>query len=138
VYRRGELPIDREGRYIIRLPIQQEVLPPENPDTLMSMSNIADILQDQHQWKRALDLHRKVLKGRQRALGFEHPDTSTSAVKVFTTLLKSGQQPSFAMNFLRSELAWLLDRDPATLGVDQRAIRELVAFALNQNKQKKP
>jgi hypothetical protein len=63
---------------------------------------------------------------RRRVLGAEHPDTSTSVWDLFRTLQDLGEQ-AVARSILERDLFWLLDRDPASLGAEQRRIREYVA-----------
>ena len=64
-----------------------------------------------------------------RVLGPEHPDTSNSAWCLFWTL-EDLRDHEAALTVLKRDLVWLLDRDPASLGADQRKIREMVAEAV--------
>jgi hypothetical protein len=52
--------------------------------------------------------------------------TTISAWNLFRTLHDLGEREA-ARAVLERDLRWLLDRDPATLGADQRKIREYVA-----------
>jgi hypothetical protein len=68
---------------------------------------------------------------RRRVLGREHPDTSTSAWKPFRTLQDSGEFAA-ALAVLKRDLLWLLNRDAAILGADQRTVRQYVAQAIKK------
>ncbi|HMD97480.1 MAG TPA: hypothetical protein VKM93_09165 [Terriglobia bacterium] len=59
-------------------------------------------------------------------LGPEHPSTSISAWNLFRSLQELGERDA-ARAILERDLLWLLGRDPATLGADQRKIRKWVA-----------
>jgi hypothetical protein len=60
------------------LDVRRELLGPEHPDTLNSMSNLATTLAALGDAAGAVRLHRQVLDVRRRVLGAEHPDTLTS------------------------------------------------------------
>ncbi len=66
----------------------------------------------------------QVLEIRSRILGDEHPDTSVSAWNLFFTLIEMDDPKTKAV--LEDDLFWLVDRDPATLGVCQQKIREMI------------
>lgn len=108
------------------LAIRRRVLGPEHPDTLMSMNNLALTLWAQGDLAGARKLQEETLAIRRRLLGPGHMDTSKSAWNLFATLRGLGDSEA-AVTLLRGDLLWLLDRDPATLGADQRQIREYVA-----------
>ena len=55
--------------------IRQRVLGPEHPDTLASMNNLANVLDDEGHYAEAETLYRETLDIRRRVLGPEHPDT---------------------------------------------------------------
>ncbi|MCL6507352.1 MAG: tetratricopeptide repeat protein, partial [Bryobacteraceae bacterium] len=74
-------------------------------------------------------LKEQVLEARRRLLGAEHPDTTIAAWNYWLTLRAAGEQEAAARVFEEC-LRWLVERDPATLGVDQRKIRVMVADAL--------
>jgi hypothetical protein len=80
-------------------------------------------LQAQGDLAGARGLNEQVLDLRRRLLGEEHPDTSMSVFNLFATLLQA-DEPKSARSLFAQHLAWLLERDPATLGADQRRIRE--------------
>ncbi len=67
-----------------------------------------------------------------RVLGPEHSNTSNSAWNLFLTLHDLGEEQA-ARAVLEHDLLWLLDRDPATLGADQRKIREYVAQVVKES-----
>jgi hypothetical protein len=71
-------------------------------------------------------LHEQALGGRRRVQGAEHPNTSISAWNLFRTLQDLGERDA-ARAVLERDLLWLLGRDPATLGADQRKIRDMLA-----------
>jgi hypothetical protein len=54
------------------------VLGDDHPDTLRSMSNIAETRRALGDLDGARQLHEQVLAGRQRMLGDDHPDTQRS------------------------------------------------------------
>jgi hypothetical protein len=54
------------------------VLGLEHPDTLISMSNLAAVLDEQGKHEEAETILRQTLVQRERVLGLEHPDTSKS------------------------------------------------------------
>ena len=54
------------------------MLGPEHPYTLMSMSNLARVLDNQGRYEEADAMHRETLAQRKKVLGPEHPSTLTS------------------------------------------------------------
>ncbi len=108
------------------LALRRRVLGPEHPDTLSSMNNLAITLQDQGDLAGVRKLQEETLLLIGRVLGPEHPHTSISAWNLFLTLYSLGEAAA-ARGVLNRNLLWLLDRDPATLGANQRNIREHVA-----------
>ena len=101
------------------LDISRRVLGAEHPDTLTSMNNLAATLRAQGDLAGARGLQEQVLDLSRRVLGAEHPHTSVSAFNLFGTLLQANE-PESARSLFAQHLAWLLERDPATLGADQR------------------
>jgi Tetratricopeptide repeat len=87
---------------------------------------LAETLRAQGDTAGARRLQEEVLEIRRRTLGPEHPDTSISAWNLFRTLHDLGEREA-ARAVLERDLLWLLDRDSATLGADQRKIREMGA-----------
>ena len=87
------------------------------------MNNLAAMLQAQGDLAGARGLHQQVLDLSRRVLGEEHPDTTISAFNLLVTLVKVGE-PESARSVFTQHLAWLPERDPATLGPHQRQIRE--------------
>src|SRR5271157_2796680 len=108
------------------LGIRRRVLGPEHPDTLTSMNNLSVTLDAMGELAAEWKLQEEVLDIRRRVLGPKHPKTSTSAWNLFRTLHDLNERAA-ARAVLESDLLWLLDRDPTTLGADQRKIREYVA-----------
>jgi tetratricopeptide (TPR) repeat protein len=111
------------------LEISRRVLVSEHPDTLRSLNNLATTLQAQGDLEKARKIQEGVLETRRRVLGSEHPDTSISAWNLFYTLHGMSDSDR-ARTVLETDLLWLLDRDPASLGADQRRIREQVKEAI--------
>ncbi|WP_291990648.1 FxSxx-COOH system tetratricopeptide repeat protein [Candidatus Accumulibacter sp. ACC007] len=107
------------------LVVRRRVLGEEHPDTLASMNNLAGTVLEQGDLSGARVLNEQALAVRQRVLGEEHPDTAISAWNLFGTLHQAGDTGA-ASAVLREHLQWLVDRDPAELGGDLRAIRGFV------------
>ena len=113
------------------LAISRRVLGAEHPDTLTSINNLANTLFAQGDLAGARKLQEETLTIRRRVLGPEHPHTSVSAWNLFRTLYDLGDREA-ARAVLDGDLRWLLDRDPATFGADQRKIREIVADVVKE------
>src|ERR1700722_368582 len=86
------------GRYEIALKLEedalnvrQELLGREHPDTLTSMSNLAEVLSDQGQYEQAEEMHRQALGLRETVLGHEHPSTLTSMNNLAGGLSRQGK-----------------------------------------------
>jgi uncharacterized protein (DUF2267 family) len=107
----------------------RRLLGPEHPDTLTAMVNLASTLWAQGELGAARALKEQVLEACRRLLGPEHPDTTIAAWNYWLTLRAAGEQEAAARVFEEC-LRWLVERDAATLGVDQRKIRVMVADAL--------
>jgi hypothetical protein len=108
------------------LDIHRRVLGPDDPDTVKSMDNLAGTLSAQGDLEGARNLYEAALTIWRRVLGPEHPSTSISAWNLFGTLRDLGNYEAEG-TVLKRDLLWLLDRDPTTLGADQRKVREYVA-----------
>src|SRR5215467_6183926 len=80
----------------------------------------------------AQTLYERELDFRSRVLGPEHPATSTSVWNVFRTLRDLGELAA-GLAVLKRDLLWLLDRAAASLGADQRTVRQYVAKAIKKN-----
>jgi hypothetical protein len=104
----------------------RRLLGEEHPATLTARNNLAQTLYAQGDLAGARLHEEQVLEARRRLLGEEHPDTSGAAWNLFRTLQDLGEREA-ARAVLERDLKWLLDRDPTTLGADQRKIREYVA-----------
>lgn len=108
------------------------VLGEEHPDTLVSMSNLATTLWSEGDYISALALENKALEITRRILGVEHPKTSVAAFNLFCTLWQNDARKE-ALNIFQSDLNWLLNRAPATLGAAQLYIRgKLAEFVKSQ------
>jgi hypothetical protein len=95
------------------------------------MNNLASTLHHQGDLTGARTLQEKVLEVFTRVLGEEHPDTSTSAWNLFSTLSQQNEQQA-ALALLQTRLLWLLERDPATLSAAHQQIRNLLTQILQQ------
>lgn len=115
------------------LEIRWRELGPQHPDTLTSRHNLAGTLQDQGNLNSARGNQEKVLELSRRERGAKHPHTSVAAWSLFFTLDKIGDIDAARM-ILKEHLLWLLDRDPASLGADQRQIREMVVQITKEGK----
>jgi tetratricopeptide (TPR) repeat protein len=104
------------------LDIGRKLLGPEHPETLTWMNNLAATLFAQDDLAGARRLLEETLAIRRRVQGPEHPDTSSAAWNLFRALHDLGELEA-ELAVLKSDLLWLLDRDPATLGADQRTVR---------------
>jgi hypothetical protein len=102
---------------------RRRMLGAEHPDTLISMHNLAESLRAQGDLPGARQLQEQVLDTQRHVLGAEHPHTSISAVSLLVTLVQDGE-PESARSVFTRHLAWLLERDPSTLGAAQRQIRD--------------
>ena len=107
------------------LETRRRVLGGEHPDTLMSMGNLASTLRAQDDLDGAWKIQEEVLEITRRILGSEHPGTSISAWNLLTTIVKIDDSDR-ARTILETDLLWLLDRDPESLGAYQRKIQEMI------------
>ena len=107
------------------LEIKRRVLGKGHPSTLTSISNLAATLHVQGDLAGSRELQEEVLEIRWCALGSEHPDTTLSAWNLFSTYTAMGDSVGGRI-VLETDLLWLLDRDPASLGADQQKIRERI------------
>jgi len=103
------------------LEIMGRTLGQEHPNTLTTMNNLAETLRSQGDLAGMRKIQERVLEITRRILGEEHPDTSGSAWNLLVTLLGLGDNAK-AIDILKTDLLWLLDRDPATLEANQQKI----------------
>jgi tetratricopeptide (TPR) repeat protein len=97
---------ERLGRYASAkashrnaLSLRKEVLGPEHPDTLTSMSNLAGVLMLQGKYKDAEAINRQALALREKVLGREYPDTLTNTSNLALVLGSQGMyEDAEAMN----------------------------------------
>jgi len=130
-----------QGEFAAARRLQEDVLAasrralgPEHPDALTSMINLAETLRAQGDLTEARKIQKEVLAVRRQVLGLEHPGTSVSAWNLFWTLQDLGER-DVARAILERDLLWLLRRDPASLGAEQRNIREMVASLVRTSRQ---
>jgi len=71
--------------------IRRQILGEEHPDTLSSMMNLGNALNDQGKAAEAEQMHRQVLEVRERVLGKEHPGTLASMVNLGNALHNQGK-----------------------------------------------
>jgi tetratricopeptide (TPR) repeat protein len=114
------------------LAILRRLYGPENHTTLTSMNNLARTIFRQGDLNSARKMQEETLEIRRRTQGLEHSDTSISAWNLFLTLQNLGHVKA-ARAVVQRDLRWLLDRDPSTLGADQRNLRERVANWVKAN-----
>jgi hypothetical protein len=105
------------------LEARNRVLGEKHPGTLTSVGNLALTLSAQGDLTRARKLEEEELEGRRRRLGKEHPTTTVTAWNLLRTLTESKQNDA-CRTVVRYYLAWPQERDPATLDVRQRRIRD--------------
>jgi hypothetical protein len=67
------------------------VLGPEHPNTLISISNLGSVLDNQGKYEEAEAMHRRDLLGLEKVLGPEHPDTLTSVSQLGSVLDDQGK-----------------------------------------------
>jgi tetratricopeptide (TPR) repeat protein len=70
---------------------RERVLGKEHSDTLISVSILASVLEDQGKYETAEEMNRRALEGREKALGKEHPDTLTSVSNLAEVLRHQGK-----------------------------------------------
>jgi hypothetical protein len=85
-------------------------------------------------YKSAETLLRRESDIRNRLLGDEHPDTSLSAWNLVYTLLQMGN-PAEAIDILKRDLLWLLQRESSDLEANQQKIREMIIQMIEQKDQ---
>ncbi|KAK5268335.1 hypothetical protein LTR40_014288, partial [Exophiala xenobiotica] len=67
-----------EPLYWETLQLREKILGKDHPDTLISMNNLARLLESQGKYNTAEPLYRETLQLREKVLGKEHPQTLTS------------------------------------------------------------
>jgi tetratricopeptide (TPR) repeat protein len=94
----------------------------EHSDTLKVRNNLALALNELGDLMGARKLYEEVLEIRERVLGVEHPETSTSAWNLLLTVRALNDSETAA--HLINKLRWLLDRDEDSVpSAVQRTIR---------------
>jgi tetratricopeptide (TPR) repeat protein len=86
------------------LDIQRRVFGPEHPWTLMSMSNLAAVLNEQKQPAEAMKLYQQTLDIQRRVAGPEHPDTLRTETNLVLALTSQHRYPE-AEKLARETLA---------------------------------
>ncbi len=109
------------------LAIRRRVLGPEHPDTLLSMSHLASNSLSQGDLANARKLGEEALTIQPKHSALLTLIPLAAAWNLFRTLQDLGENAA-AKDVLERDLRWLLDRDPATLGAEQRKDRENVAL----------
>jgi tetratricopeptide (TPR) repeat protein len=116
--------------------LRKEVLGPEHPDTLTSMSNLANVLRKQGKYEEAEAMNRQTLARREKVLGHEHPDTLMSVYSL-AHLLTHQQRYSESLPLYKRACAGY----EAVLGKDHpttRACHQHYADALASQEQSQP
>jgi tetratricopeptide (TPR) repeat protein len=80
-----------EASHRQELVLRKRVLRPEHPDTLTSISNLAQVLDRQGKYEEAEAMNRQTLAQREKVLGPEHPDTLTSINNLAQVLDRQGK-----------------------------------------------
>ena len=91
----GNLGLYTRAEALLRqgLDVRRQVLGPEDPNTLKSMSSVAEILLREARYPEAEKLARQALEAQRRLLGPEDPDTLTSMGDLANILLLEGRYP---------------------------------------------
>jgi tetratricopeptide (TPR) repeat protein len=76
-YQRGQF-WEAEPLWKNALAMCEQVLGPEDPDTLGYLNNLAELYRNQGKYEQAEPLYQRALETRERVLGPEHPDTLSS------------------------------------------------------------
>ncbi len=127
----GDLP----GRASCRkktLDIRRRVLGPEHPDTLTSMNNLAVTLYAQGDLGGGAQAARRDASHPPPGAGAGAPGYIQVRLESVSDTSRLGRARGGTGRAER-DLLWLLDRDPATLGADQRQIRENVAQVVKES-----
>jgi hypothetical protein len=111
------------------LETRQRLLSQEHPATLTAINNLAQTLAAQGDLG-ARELQEQALEASRRLLGNEHSLTSIAAWNLIQTAQGAGDTGAVG-NLVLDHLAWLLERDPATLSGDQRKIRQRLLEAMS-------
>jgi tetratricopeptide (TPR) repeat protein len=108
------------------LAIQRRILGPDHPDTLGTMNNLARSLWSLGDLAGARELYAETLEIKRHVLGVEHPDTAGTACGLYEVLKQMGEHKT-SRKVLKSNLRWLVDRNPETLPAFLRNARIWVA-----------
>jgi tetratricopeptide (TPR) repeat protein len=76
-----------------------------HPLTLMSVSNIAGMLQDKGEYEKAEEINWRALEGFEKVPGLEYPDTVTIIDSLASVLLKQGKY-ELAIQMYRRAVDW--------------------------------
>ncbi len=113
------------------LAVRRRVLGAEHPDTPISVKNLVATMRPLGDLAAARTLLERALALR-RDRPAAHPRQPRSPAVNATEALDQLGDHEAARAVLERDLLWLLDRDPATLGADQRKIREYVAAKVSK------
>jgi len=91
----GNLGLYAQAESVLRqgLEVRRQALGAEDPNTLKSMSSVAEILFKEARYPEAEKLARQALEPQRRLLGAKHPDTLTSMGDLANILLLEGRYP---------------------------------------------
>jgi tetratricopeptide (TPR) repeat protein len=107
------------------LRLRTQTLGAEHPDTLSLMSELAEILRAQGRLQEACRLAWTTIHAQRLVLGPKHPDTTDTIWILFQTFRDLGDDVACG-ELVHCDLLWLLDRDPKSLGLYQRRVRDKV------------
>jgi tetratricopeptide (TPR) repeat protein len=102
--------------------LREEVLGPEHPDTLTSMSNLALVLDSQGKYEEAEAMNRQTLAQQEKALGPKHPETLLSVYRLAHLLAKQHRVDESLLLYQRASAGYdtTLGKDhPTTLACQQ-------------------
>ena len=82
---------DAEKLEVDVMELRKRILGAEHPDTLTSMSNLAETYRHQGRWNETEKLQVDVMELRKRLFGAEHPDTLSSMANLAATYRQQGR-----------------------------------------------
>jgi hypothetical protein len=94
---------------------REKVLGLDNPYTLMTMNNLAIVLEQQDKLEEAEDLFRRRVKGREKVLGANHPDTIAATMNL-ASLMKLTGKAQQQTDTIQVMMQSALNRSEAVLG----------------------
>ena len=105
------------------LALRRRQLGETHPDTLATLNNLAAIMMHQGEHAPAQPLLEESLTLCRQALGPDHPHTLQAAFHLVVALVKTNDTSGRVREIIASDLAPLVDRDPASLPAELKEIR---------------